>query len=815
MTALSFRPLGFRDLRYAARSLRRTPWYAVTAAGVIALGISLSTTVFAIVDGALFKPLPYRHSDRLFALGLGYSRLAEPLRPFPVVSPADVDRWRNAVPGVRISAFSAGDLQTIGTHETIRSARIDAAFFDVVGMAPAIGGFVPGDFTASSGITPALLSDRLWRTRFGGDRSVVGRTFVDRAETGRGIRVAGVLPPDFVFPFPEGPAFVPQLLTPLVDLMPRSQGRNESILVRLESDDAAIDASPRFDAIVASEAMARPPVPERPGVPERLRILSAGYDRASLVPIRDALTDSLRETSWVAFAAGGCLVLLACLNVIGLTVARIRGRWRDLAVRSALGASHFDLVRLLAAESLLIAGAGAMLGILGAQALLPITVQWLTGFLLALKPPVIDGRVAAYAASVAGGCLLLITAVSARAAAGAAVRSAMADGGAATASDRWGRAIIAFEVALALIVAVGGALVAGSLMRVWHEDPGFDVHQTAIISMAAPRGASAADIEQLIADIDRIPGVAHAGGVAHLILERGFNGSAFDRPPGIAERTTALPIESIPITRGYFAAAGLRPVDGRLPTDDELSSGAHVIAVSERVARDYWPGKRATGETLVNDGRSFVVVGVVPDVRFMSLDTDPSGEIYWAVAASPRPYVSNVLLRLDEGAALAPIAAQVVRGCPKCWVRSARMLTDALGSSIRRRQFNAWLFSAFGVAALVIVGTGILGLVAMTTSRRTREIGIRMALGSTQIGVMRQIVREQVLAVGLGIAAGGAAAAVLTRFLTSYLYKTPVYDPWSWFGAIVSLLLITLVGAAIPSRQATRVDPVRALRVES
>jgi hypothetical protein len=272
----------------------------------------------------------------------------------------------------------------------------------------------------------------------------------------------------------------------------------------------------------------------------------------------------------------------------------------------------------------------------------------------------------------------------------------------------------------------------------------------------------------------------------------------------------------VPVTHGYFEAAGLRPSDGRLPTDAEFMSGAPVIVVTDIVARQFWPGRRAVGESLANEGRLFYVVGVVPDARYMSLDLEPQGEIYWPLAAAARKYLSNVLIRFDRPgrAALGPVVAQVVQRCPNCRFRSAQMMTEALGATIRPRQFSAWLFSAFGIAALVIVGTGILGLVAMTAKRRTREIGIRMALGATRAGVMRQILREQLTSVVLGLVAGGIVAAWAVRFVASYLYKTPTYDPWAWAAAIAALLLISVAGTLIPSHYASRIDPVRALRVD-
>ncbi len=220
------------------------------------------------------------------------------------------------------------------------------------------------------------------------------------------------------------------------------------------------------------------------------------------------------------------------------------------------------------------------------------------------------------------------------------------------------------------------------------------------------------------------------------------------------------------------------------------------------------------GQTLVNHGRVFTVVGVVPDARYLSLDLDAQGAIYWPVAATPQPFIYSMLVRLDSGTRLAAVLPQVIQRCPDCWFHGGQMLTSALADSIRPRRFSAWLFSSFGLSALVVLGAGILGLAAMSTSRRTREIGIRMALGASAAGVLRQILREQTAPVAFGLLAGGALAAWLVRFVAAYLYKTPLDDPISWSGAAVALLLVASIGVLVPARRASRVDPVHALRAE-
>jgi predicted permease len=731
------------------------------------------------------------------------------------VSADDVDGWRQALPGVAVAAISSGDVAYLGTHEAVRSARVDPAFFDAIGVRPVIGGFQPEDFGPYTDVRPALLTDRLWRTRFRADPTVVGRTFIDAAETGRGIRVAGILPPDFVFPFSDGVAYAPTLLTPIPQKARPSPGRERYVILRVTSPDTPEGVAARLDALVSAAARARPRPTPRPGASERSRVLSAGVDTAGLVPLHAALTERIGESAWVVFAAATCLVLLACLNVAGLTGARVRDRWRELAVRRALGASGADLTRGLFAEHALLAALGVAVGLALAQPLLPWTARLVTNYLVIIKSPAIDVRVVAYAALLSLMCVAITTALSTRAATRASLRTAGANGGGTTRRELSGRIFLGFEVALALVVTTASALVAGSLIRVEAEDPGFSVRDAGVVSMAAPRGSTAAQIDRLMLDIASVPGVSAAGGVDRAFLQRAFNGSAFDAPTtALPEVAGALPIESVPVTRGFFAATGLAALDGRLPTADELAAGAPVIAVTALVAQRYWPNRRAVGQVLMNRGRPFDVVGVVPDTRFMALDLEPRGEIYWSVTAEPSPSLSSVVVQLDANTPIASVASEIIRRCPGCWVRKAEMLSDSLGATIRHRQFSAWLFSAFGVSALAITAAGIFGLVAMASKRRTREIGVRMALGATRGAVIRQMVREQLGAALVGLLAGGLASAWLTRFLTSYLYKTPVYDPWAWSAAVLVLIAVALAATLIPSRHAAGIDPMRALRVD-
>jgi putative ABC transport system permease protein len=699
----------------------------------------------------------------------------------------------------------------------VRRADVDPFFFDALGVRLMVGGFSPEDFQSTAAISPALVTMAFWRDRFGDAAPATGQILTD--EAGRGIRIAGVLPETFLFPQASRAAFTPQVLVPLVR-DPTSQGKSLRVLVRLAPDADAVSAAARVNGVVAAQAAARPPRALPPDLDARTRIVREGVDRGGLEPIDNALRSSSRARAWVVFTAVATLVLLACFNVTGLAIARTRGRHRDLAVRRALGARTRDLVRLLALESLAIVTTGTAAGLLLAWWALPLGARLFAGdFMLTLKPAVIDGRVAAFAALLALGGSLVVILLAARSVGRSGLRPQLAEGAGGTRRALKGLSIVSFEIAAAYLVTVVAALVVGSLIRAWSEETGFDVPDAAVLRLSPPPGASAPDIEQLISDVGRIPGVQAAGGIAHVFLQQGFNGSVFDSPPGRTPQegpAMPFPIESVPVTHGFFPALGLTPRDGRLPTADEFNRGDPLIVVTETVVREYWPEQRAVGQVLMKDGRPFEVVGVVNDLRLLSLDLAAQGGIFWPVAAMPEPRLSNIVMKLARDAAVDvhQVAATVRARCPDCWVRGSLTLQEALAESIRPRRFSAWLFSGFGVAALVIVGTGILGVVAMATTRRVREIGIRMALGASRSGVLAHLMREQLTPIALGLVMGGIAASWASTFLSSYLYRTEPGDPASWGAAAAAILIVACIGAFVPARRASRTDPAQVLRAE-
>ena len=805
-----------RDLRHAFRSLRRAPWYVATVSSVLALAMAMTVSIFAMVDGVLFAPVPYAGTDRVFAVNAGWSKLSYQRLPMESVSPDQLDVWRAALPEAKFTTFFSGDA-AIGPSESAPNLYVDAEFFEVVGVRPWTGGFTPEHFATPTvplpAIAPAILAHRFWVSRFGADPATVGRTFVD--ERGRGIRVVGILPANFVVPDVQASAreadWAIQVISPFVLPKPLDKSiatsRMLKTLVRLPPGMTVQEATTRLTDASSRLAAATPASPTTLAETDELRILRGVPDMVRLTSVRDALTFTVRQMSQVVFWATIALALLACLNVTSLAVARVHDRWRDLAVHRALGADRRHLVRLLVSENLVIVAIGTGAGLALAPPLVTAIVQWLPASMSLIKPPAVDLRVILFAMLTATFSVAAITVGAAHAASRANLRNVLAAGGRATSHQR--RLIVGAQIALALVLTVGGALVTGSLLRISNVDVGLREEGTAVVRLVMP-GATSSAIEQLLSDVRIQPGVLEAGGIDGSLLQRARSGSVFDRPPGVVQGA-----ESIAVTTGFFAAAGLRAARGRLPTDEEVARGEPVLVVSERVAAEYWPDGTALGQSLSTAGRTFTVVGIVRDVRYMMLDSAPTGAIYWPLAANSKAVLDNIVISLDPvTGSLGPVAEWMRGRCPTCRISRIESLTDAMNWSIRHRLVPAWLFSSFGIGALVIVGVGLLGLVAMTTARRTREMGVRIALGATPIRIARQVAGEQTAAVAAGLIAGGLIAAWAARFVKAYLYEISVYDLWAWCAAIGVLLAVALIAAVIPAVRAGWLDPVKALRTE-
>jgi predicted permease len=806
------RPRG-GDVRHAVRSLRRAPWYAGTVIGVIALSMALATTVFAVVDGVLFKPLPYEDAAQLYSLEPGFS---EPVMGRPSVSIEELRVWADAMPEVGFTGFRGNREAMIG------AARVQSNFFDVLGIRPLVGGFRPEHFEQLPARPPVVISHRLWRQRFGADPNVLGREIAVDPRAGGSWEVVGVMPEGFVLPSFEDKA---EVLLPLSGMA--ASRRFLEVVVRLPAGVSRQAAQVRLEAVMLAAAEGKDLAPGG----NRFR---GPFDRAVLHPLGERMASRSWTMLAATFSAVGVLILIACLNVSGLMAARSLDRAQELSLRRALGARPAHLARAVLVENAALVVPGALLGAALSPLLLQVALSVLPERLLLLKHPSIDWRVAGFVAVAAAACLLLSSFWPIRR---AVRRRALVAGIAPTLTPSrsvLGRLSVAAQVALAVVLTVGGTLLVGSLGRVWQNETGLDPEGLALVELRVQRDGAAeflgpapgvaARLDRFLRDVRALPGVEAAGAIDGSVLDGTMvDGLAFHTPGGARGRHNGYPV-----TAGYFDAVALPVRVGRLPTDEELESGAPLLVASEVAAAAFWPDRSALGRTLLHhkflptggiDPNQppgvYTVVGVVADVRFDGLDQDVRAAIYGPYVALTFGSSPVVAIRSTQIDRVLPQVIQLAEAIgPSLSVVRAKPATDILADTIRQRRFLAWLFGAFAVAALTLVGVGILGVVAMSTARRTREIGIRMALGSTRDGVVRLLAAEQMTAVVLGLVVGGLVAAWAVRFVESYLYELTAFDPRVWAAAAGCVLLVAAIGALAPSLRASRVEPAVVLRNE-
>jgi len=815
----------FADLRHGLRALRQTPGYSLTAVGVIALGLSLATTVFALVDGVLFNSLPYPDAGQLVAVDVGFS---VPPPASGSVTADLLDQWQERIPDVAMTAVRVDT--TSGMERANESgyglALIRPNLFDVLGTKPLIGGFTAADIDIARAmrppVLPVLISYSLWQSRFAGDPSIVGS--IVRREDPRAVpfRIAGVLPRDFTLPA-DRPAHV---------IFPgRYSGRLEavSIVARLPAGRdrrtfrTTLEGAMRDSTVRDYRGSTPPPKP----------------DIAMVAPLRERLGKSYARPFVLLFAASALLVLIASLNASGLMTARCLNRGREFGVRRALGAGSRDIVRLVVVEESVVFVAAALVAGVAAVPLLRLAVALLPADMHFLKVPAVDMRVAVFvvAALALNLCLALVLPVSRTVSEEIHALTSNSGGGAVTPRTRLlgFRAVTVGQVAGTTVLLIAGGLLIASLIRVRSNATGYDIDNLIIAELSIVEGdAGASDSDEstttarLVGFLDgvrRLPDVT-AVGAADIsgLLTRSLMYQLFFLPEDAAQSRPptfdAAGAVGIPVTAGFFQAAGVRLRHGRLPSDAELMAGVPVVAVSDSYRRKHFGDGSALGKrlrALRRPGSPTVkIVGVVEDPRLYAWDQPASAVVfagYGLYGGNPEPAVfvrarRNIRPTVDAVLGLAQHDLSRLRPVR---VQTASTL---LNNTIRGRRAQSWLFGTFAIASVTIATVGLLGLAGMTMARRTREMGVRLTLGATRGRLVLTLVGEHVVPVLIGLAAGLVIAAWTVPFLSAQVYQISVYEPRLWAAAIVLTVAMTLIGALVPSVAASRVEPIAALRTE-
>jgi putative ABC transport system permease protein len=796
------------DLRYAFRVLRKSPSFTLTALATLALGIGANTAIFSAVKAVLLNQLPYRDPDRLVKLGeadSGETRAG-------TIGYTTVYDWRrlsHSFESMSLYRTAAGAIVGRGEPELVSGLRVNYDFFDTLGIRMQIGRtFLPEEDRPGRRYE-VVLANGLWIRRFSGDPNIVGRVI---RLSDASFKVVGVLPAGFRPLEIEGfgrPEIFEPLGYALSDPNACRDCQHLQLIARLKPGVPAAQAHAELNTIMR----------------DLVRQYPASYPSQATVafePLRDHLVGNASAALWALMGAVGFVLLIACVNVANLMLARATGRAREMALRAALGAARWRLIRQLITESLLLAVAGGVAGLL--------LGWWCTDRLASLAPGEVprlneihmDGAVLCFgvAASLFTGILFGLV---------PALRTSRADFGKTAGSRSRSRLrdmLVMCELALAFVLAVGAGLLGKSLVRLMNVDPGFDPRHVLTLKTyvyGARYQKAKAELGYYKQAFDRLratPGIENVA-MTSLLPMTDFDRTAFHiRDRRLEHPSEAASVDRYSVTPGYFRVMRIPLKSGREFTDRDTADGPKVTAISQACGREQFPNQDPIGKQIQLGGRDdskpwMTIVGVVGDVRQIGLDTASNIAAY-IPQAQDLSYNYLLVARtatdprgLERAARAAFLAVD-----PTLPVYQVQPMENYLASSLAQRRFTLVLMALFGALALALAAVGIYGVISYAVTSRTREMGIRMALGAESRDVLTMVLRQSAVLAGAGLAAGCAASLAFTRFLSSMLFEVRSTDV-ATMAAIAALLAAVALGASyLPARRAASVDPNVALRYE-
>jgi putative ABC transport system permease protein len=808
------------DLKAAFRSLRSSKTFTAVALIVLTLGIGASTAVFSVVDAVVLRGLPFDEHDRLVAVG---ERRPPGNNPDPArdpqalsgSSPQNYVDWAAQQQVFESMAAITGGAFTLrepgAEPEDLRAQRVTADFFKVLRVRPAMGQVFRVENEVDGRHRVAVLSDGLWRRRFGGAPDIIGKAI---PLEGGSYEVVGVMPPDFEYPI--GSVRPTDLWVPYVvpqderTRVPQSRSIYLSSIARLKPGVSLEQAQAEMDRIAASLKATHP--------------VWNKDDLAGVRPLRDHIVGA-RTKSWMLMLLGAVAIvlLIACANVASLLLARASTREREVGIRAALGAGRWRLVRQLLVESLVLALAGTVLATILAWWAIQILKSSMPDGVPRVMTIALDLRVLAAAAGLSLVTGLLFGVVPALQLSRPDLTAALKEGarGASTGAgrQRLRSILVVAEVALAVVLLVGASLFIGSFMTLMRIDPGFDPHQVLTVQVS-PRfdpGTRGADYSEPFARI--VERVSHAPGVLHASMISGgmpLGGSMSITTMTVAgkERPKDNGISIRRVTPEYHKALKIPLRSGRLFEATDTKNAPPVLIINESAAKKYFPGENPLGRVVSLNGDQ-TIVGVVGDVHQRSLETDGRDEAYAPMAQGQVNFGELVIRTSGEPYDVLPAVKAAVLGVlPDVPLRTIRSMEEIIGRQVAQRKLNMLLLGLFGLLGLVISAVGIYGLMAYLVSHRTREIGVRMALGASRSSMVRMVLVNAGIMTALGLAIGGVGAWWLSAAAKTFLFRLDSNDPRAFLAALAALAMAALVASAVPARRAASVDPMIALRAE-
>jgi len=804
------------DLRYGVRMLWKNKGFTAVAVIALALGIGANSAIFSVVNTVLLRPLPYREPGRLVMV---WEDDAKHGYPNDTPAAANYFDWREqnqVFEDMAAMADQSFNLTGVGEPERIDGKRVNANLFELLGVAPQHGRALAADEDRPGANKVVLLSHALWQRRFGSDAGIVGQTLTLNGEAHT---VVGVMPADFQFPDRQAELWVPIAFT---QQEATNRGRHYlQVVARLKPGVTLEGAQAEMSTIAARLQQQHPE-----------QNVDLG---ASVQSLHEHLVGDIRPALLLLLGAVGFVLLIACANVANLLLARAAGRQKEIALRTALGASRLRLVRQFLTESVLLAALGGVVGLLLSVWGVSLLKSFIPENISQVKSIAVDARVLGFTVLVTLLTGLVFGLAPAFQASRFNLNETLKEGGRDAAAARGGNLIrgllVIAEVAVSLVLLVGAGLLINSFLRLRNVDPGFRTDNLLTMSVVLPQqkypdhARRVAFYNDMIRRVEELPGVRSAAVTnwIPLVMQGDSTGYTIEGQPAPVPGQGKLPvIVTRVVSPHYFDTMGIQLMEGRVFEEGrDREDSPCVVVVGESVARKYWPGENVLGKRLT-PGRPdssedwCQVVGVVKDVRQRELSSEPNPLMYLTYAQAGF-FAPRYLVVKTEGDPVALAGTvrksvwEVDRDQP---VSNVNTMESVLSESIARQRFSTLLFGVFAGVALVLAAVGIYGVMSYSMAQRTREIGIRMALGAQKRDVLKLAVGQGLILVGVGVALGLALALALSRLMTSLLYGISATDPLTLVTISLVLVAVALLASYIPARRATKVDPLIALRYE-